>query len=118
MYNSPIKTGLMYRELVKEVNKDTDEQIYKAVVACGVDVDRDELLRALRYDREQYEKGYADGKAAAMEGLVRCKDCKWWGGKYSSNECSKITTLSNPDYWLKTLPEDFCSSGERRDDDA
>lgn len=50
--------------------------------------------------------------------VVRCKDCKWWGGKYSSNECSKITTLSNPDYWLKTLPEDFCSSGERRDDNA
>lgn len=65
MYNSPIKTGLMYRELVKEVNKDTDEQIYKAVVACGVDVDRDELLRALRYDREQYDAGFTVGYRAA-----------------------------------------------------
>lgn len=65
MYNSPIKTGLMYRELVKEVNKDTDEQIYKAVVACGVNVDRDELLRALQYDREQYDAGFAAGCRAA-----------------------------------------------------
>lgn len=65
MYNSPIKTGLMYRELVKEVNKDTDEQIYKAVVACGVDVDRDELLRALAYDRGQYDEGFAAGYRAA-----------------------------------------------------
>ena len=65
MYNSPIKTSLTYRELVKEVNKDTDEQIYKAVVACGVDVDRDELLRALAYDRGQYDEGFAAGYRAA-----------------------------------------------------
>ena len=27
----------------------------------GLDVDREELLKALKYDRGQYEKGYADG---------------------------------------------------------
>ena len=53
--------------------------------------------------------------AADVVEVVRCKDCKFWGGKYSSDECSRITELANPDYWLKTLPDDFCSSGERKD---
>lgn len=30
---------------------------------CGVNVDKEELLKALKYDREQYEKGYRDAKA-------------------------------------------------------
>ena len=46
--------------------------------------------------------------------VVRCKDCKFWGGQYASNECSKITKLAHPYYWLKTSPEDFCSIGERK----
>lgn len=47
--------------------------------------------------------------------IVRCKECKHWGGKYASNECSLITELAQPGYWLKTLPNDFCSSGERKE---
>lgn len=29
----------------------------------GVDINREELIKALNYDRQQYEKGYADAKA-------------------------------------------------------
>lgn len=47
--------------------------------------------------------------------VIRCKDCKHWGGKYATNECSLITQLGNPDYWLKTSPDDFCSSGKRKE---
>lgn len=47
--------------------------------------------------------------------IVHCKDCDHWGGKYATNECSLITQLGNPDYWLKTAPDDFCSSGKRKE---
>lgn len=49
--------------------------------------------------------------------VVRCKDCKHWGGRHGTNECSLITTITEPTYWAKTQPDDFCSSGERRSDD-
>ena len=35
----------------------------------GVSVDKEELKKALRYDRQQYEKGYADAKQAAIDAL-------------------------------------------------
>jgi DNA-directed RNA polymerase subunit RPC12/RpoP len=51
-------------------------------------VDREEVLRALRYDRQQYDKGFFDGKAAAVvrgRGIddrtnIICSNC---GAKYS-----------------------------------
>ena len=39
-------------------------EVMKAVQKVGVTVDKEELLKALKYDREQYEKGYRDGLSA------------------------------------------------------
>jgi hypothetical protein len=47
--------------------------------------------------------------------VVYCRDCRFWGGRNGKNECSLITSLADPRIWLKTQPDDFCSSGERRD---
>lgn len=55
------------------------EQLEEHIVAqcsaaVGVKIDREELIKALRYDRGQYEKGYADGKrdaADAIEALLK-----------------------------------------------
>ena len=54
MYESPIKiiTGKMVTQF--------DDEIYSAVQNVGITVDREELLKALEYDRGQYEKGYND----------------------------------------------------------
>lgn len=41
--------------------------ILRAVQKYGINVDKEELLRALQYDRNQYEKGYDDGKADALK---------------------------------------------------
>lgn len=61
MYESPI--NLKYSEpIYKEVTNHLNETIYQAVASVGVDVNREELIKALAYDRRQYEKGYADGK--------------------------------------------------------
>ena len=55
MYKSPIE--IMHDELKMEM----EGQVLKAVQRVGVTVDKEELIRALKYDREQYEKGYEDG---------------------------------------------------------
>jgi hypothetical protein len=55
MWKSPI--NIMYEKMQIEI----EDEIIKAVHKYGVYVDKDELLKALKYDREQYEKGYRDG---------------------------------------------------------
>lgn len=63
MYQSPIEmiTGQMVLHW--------DGEIYRAVQDIGIKVDRDELVKALQYDRNQYEKGYSDGIRAFAERL-------------------------------------------------
>lgn len=56
-YESPIH--LIYSDL----NQQVDEHIYKCVLNVGVDVDKKELVKALQYDRNQYDKGYQNAKA-------------------------------------------------------
>ena len=49
--------------------------------------------------------------------VVRCKDCKNWGGIIFGNVCSR---WSAPLAGMKncTKPDDFCSYGERRCDNG
>ena len=108
MYESPISiTERLLDEYAKMVIERRDNEILAKVQSVvDVDVDKAELLRALQYDRNQYEKGYADAKAE----LVRCRDCK---------HCSANT----PDglHWCdehergSLMDDDFCSYGERRE---
>ena len=64
MYRSPI--DMLITDIQHQIAQQQDEEVYKAVVSVGINVDKEELLRALRYDRDQYEKGFADGKADAL----------------------------------------------------
>lgn len=56
MYESPIEL------IQKQMQLDLESKIMSAVQEVGISVDKEELIRALKYDRGQYEKGYADGK--------------------------------------------------------
>ena len=56
-----------------------------------------------------------EAPAADVRPVVFCRECRFWGGRYEKNECSLITSLADPRIWLKTQPDDFCSSGERRE---
>ena len=38
-----------------------EDNVFKAIQDYGVFVDKEELIKALQYDRGQYEKGFADG---------------------------------------------------------
>lgn len=46
-----------------EIQMQLEGEILRAVQNVGVYVDKEELLKALAYDRNQYEKGYADAEA-------------------------------------------------------
>lgn len=65
MYKAPIE---LLSTQMSEHKFDTEKMVIEAVFKTGVNVDKDELIRALQYDRDQYDKGYADAKAdVAME---------------------------------------------------
>ena len=70
MYESPIE--LLVTEIQHQIVKQQDKEIYKAVLNYVPNVDKEELIRALQYDRGQYEKGYADAKAES--GWISVKD--------------------------------------------
>ena len=102
MYKAPIE--LITRDIVRQFVERVDGEVFNTVTQYGIHVDKEELLKALAYDREQYEKGYGDGYRAAKDEIVRCKDCKFW----EQGDCYRLE-LSRPD--------DFCSYGERRNDE-
>lgn len=54
-YESPIEVVMGQMRIEQENN------IYKAIQDYGVSVDKDELIKALKYDRYQYERGYING---------------------------------------------------------
>ncbi len=65
-YESPINI------ISRQMEIQMEGEIMKAVQRVGIDVDKDELLRALRYDRGQYQKGYMDGFRDALDG--KCQE--------------------------------------------
>ena len=69
-YESPI---VMYVDkIMQDLEKQTDEDVLNAVIRVGVTVDKDELIKALQYDRDQYEKGYHDG--VMTSGWIPCEE--------------------------------------------
>ena len=58
MYVSPIE--LIINSMYTEEIKQQEDEIYRAIMSYGVNADKDELVKALNYDRQQYEKGYKD----------------------------------------------------------
>ena len=68
-YRSPIE--LIYSDLQMKI----EDSVCEAVQSVGVNVDKDELVKALQYDRDQYAKGFADGYAQGVEDGKKCENC-------------------------------------------
>jgi hypothetical protein len=102
MYKSPIEI------ICGDIQKQIDNDIYRVTQKYDIKVDKNELIQALQYDRDQYEKGYADAKAE----VVRCKDCKHRGTDYC---IFHIKGEPADEELLRKLDNDFCSYGERRE---
>ena len=58
MYKSPIE--IVMEELFQKMDEDFENSVFKAVQKVGINVDKEELLKALIYDRGQYDEGYED----------------------------------------------------------
>ena len=54
-YKSPIET------IVDEMALIAENGVYKAVQNVNIDVNKEELEKALRYDRDQYVEGFTNG---------------------------------------------------------
>lgn len=67
MYEPPIN---IIDDIVSTINKQLEEGVYKVVCSHYIDVNKGELIRALRYDRDQYDKGYRDGIRKVVEKIV------------------------------------------------
>ena len=87
-------------------------EIYKAVMKVGVDVDKDELLKALQYDRNQYQKGYTDRDSE----IVRCKDCAYAHKTYDGDckYCDMFTDDDGNSIERYRSGDWFCADGKRR----
>lgn len=73
MYDSPIEVT------IDKAVYSIENEVLNVVQRAGIRVDPRELRRALDYDREQYEKGYADGHAEAMRGIMAwLRSCPAW----------------------------------------
>lgn len=101
MYESPIH---VYHA---DIQHKIEGEILTAVMKVGVTVDKDELLRALQYDRGQYDRGYADAKAE----IVHCWECVNWDEEHCADSqgwCPKVVGYRCGSW--------FCAAGKRRID--
>ena len=96
MYECPITTynsEIYDKQMVERENAITT----KISETIGIDVNREELIKALNYDRHQYEKGYADAKAEftpkwtrVEDGLPETHEDKHYCPKVSDNVVCKV----------------------------
>lgn len=59
-YKSPIE--IIMDDIRKQTIIQEENNVLRAVWRSGVNVDKEELIKALNYDRGQYEKGYQDAE--------------------------------------------------------
>lgn len=94
-YQSPIEV------IQSQMRSQIEGEIYRAVMNVGVNVDKDELLKALQYDRGQYQKGYEDRDSQ----VVRCKDCQFYNEGRNEVDAWMQCRLHS----MNTSPDEFCS---------
>lgn len=103
-YISPIE---LVQQPMRIMQHPIDECIFQAVMNVGVNVDKEELIKALAYDRGQYQKGYDDRDVE----IIRCKDCIHWD-KGHTEECGNLNSVCFHNGWCK--PDWYCADGERK----
>lgn len=57
-----------------ELNTELENNVYHAVMKYDIAVDKEELIKALKYDRKQYEKGFQDGVNSVITEVENIKD--------------------------------------------
>ena len=92
-YKSPIK---IHQE---EIKTKMENGIFEVVQSYGISVDKTELVKALKYDRQQYNKGFRDGirKFAEMmrEELIMCDRVFEGYGAYIDRKGYEMEDVNN-----------------------
>lgn len=99
MYESPI--NLIYEQMATNIARKIDKEVIEQTMKVGINVDRDEMIKALKYDRGQYDKGYADGLEAGKSKWISVEDelpetvieCTADGEKWFNSE--KVLAFTN-----------------------
>ena len=63
--------GKMQYEIQKQTEKEMMVAINRSV---GFEVDKEELIKALQYDREQYNEGYSDCKSDMLDKVKQARE--------------------------------------------
>lgn len=69
-YESPIEL------ITSAINSQMDENIMRAVQSVGIVVHEAELIQALKYDRDSYNKGYKQGYKDCYRKIIEQKGVK------------------------------------------
>lgn len=69
-YKSPIEVYMTQIQYERE--KTIEGEVFNAIQKLDIAVAKDELIKALNYDRQQYDKGYEDGYNA--DKWINCSD--------------------------------------------
>ena len=118
-WKSPIDLQMFEESFATKILEDQTGCVVETCVKMVVNVDKEELLKALNYDRHQYEKGYADGRSARDSEIVRCKDCihgiptriDTVTGEFSDERyCNRHCRCHFEDY--------YCADGKRKEGGA
>ena len=102
MYESPITVYTQLNDVLEEVHKKQEEYVYNYLFEIGVNVDKEELIKALQYDREQYTKGYRDGMQKLAERLTEKATSYMNEGSVSVNDIEKLVKEMLPAEKLAT----------------
>lgn len=113
-YKSPIEL------IMGQLQTSIEDQIFSAVQQVGINIDKEELIKALNYDREQYQRGYHDKDAE----ITRCKNCKYYSiedhyGNFYGYEILAASDIPTCHRWcndtVMVKPDGYCFLGESGD---
>ena len=110
-YEPPIDITVTMHELYNSLESSREDQIVMHLKEnYAIEVNKEELIKALQYDRSQYDKGFRDGQNS----VVGCR--RYTAGELqqaSQKACKKLLTQmydelkAMPDMWPEYLEEIF-----------
>lgn len=118
MYESPINVYEQISNIISDINNQKDNLVYEAVAKVGVDVDKNELIKALQYDRDQYSKGYYDGKAEGVREFAEwiangfSVNEEWYPGRFAERKVFLVNSYTDSNGYCRCNEKNILSSDE------
>ena len=111
-YESPIK--MYIGQMVEQVEKAREDEIIHTIhEQYAIDVNKEELIKALNYDRDQYNKGFQAGYERARTNFSP-KQGEWSFNPYDGNSYCSLCHAKAPFGYKNFCPE--CGADMRKGD--